>query len=105
LWQIKRDAQNLRTGWTQVGDRAEVAERLPRLTYTASVINQDVREIKPISRWKERHEVLLDLGRVFALCEAHAAGQAPNVCIHYHALDDPEGVAQHHIGRLACHSR
>jgi hypothetical protein len=62
--------------------------------------DQVVTEHGPILLRDDRHEVVLDLHRVFMLGQAHAARQPADVCIHRDARY-AEGIAQDDVGRFA----
>lgn len=66
--------------------------------------NQQMREMAPIVLWEESHEVELNLHWIIVPRERHSTRQAHHMRVDHDANIDPEGIAEHHIGGLSCHT-
>jgi len=66
--------------------------------------DEQVTEQAPVLVWEQRHQVLFHLRWIIMPRQAHAACEATHMRVHHHALVHAEGVAEHHVGRLARHA-
>ena len=80
------------------------ALRFARLADCATVVDNQVGEVKPILLGNDTHQLLLNLHRVPAGGPAKAAGQANIMRIDSKTFHDPKSVAQDDIGGFACHA-
>jgi|SRR5450755_130142 len=81
------------------------AERVARVADSASVEDQQMREVEPVRAWYDAHQILLDFDWIGVFRPAEASTEATDMCIDDEAFNDAKGVAQDHIRRLARHPR
>src|SRR4029077_18458442 len=95
-----RGGRTYAVGGAQAGQPAYAAGRALRMADPPAVPDHPLRQVGPVLARDERRHLRLDLHRVGVRGPAEPAGQPPEVRIHGDA-GDAEGVAEHHVGRLA----
>ncbi len=75
------------------------------MTNCTTMIDQEMREVKPVFLGDEPHQILLNLDRIGIGGPAQESREASNMRIYDKAFNDAEGVAQHHVGGLPGYAR